>query len=98
MVMYAGQLVETAPTAQLFATPGHPYTQALLHSIPRLTGPIARLTPIPGMVPQPHAWPAGCRFHPRCPKKVDACVNEPPPWRSPTAGTEARCWVVEGKV
>ncbi len=97
MVMYAGLLVETGRTADIFAAPAHPYTQALLSSIPRLTGPLVRLSPIPGAVPQPHAWPTGCRFHPRCPKRIDACIGELPPWRSTGPGHEASCWVVEGR-
>jgi len=97
MVMYAGQLVETGPTVDLFAAPAHPYTQALLASIPKLRGPLGRLTPIPGVVPQPHDWPTGCRFHPRCPVRFDPCAGEAPPWRSTGAGHEARCWLVEGR-
>ena len=97
MVMYAGQLVETAPTAALFANPAHPYTQALLRSMPRLTGPVERLPQIPGAVPQPYAWPAGCRFHPRCDRRIDACTNQMPPWRSAGTDQEAKCWVVEGR-
>ncbi len=97
MVMYAGQLVETAPTRALFAAPGHPYTQALLRSMPRLTGPITRLPQIAGTVPEPYAWPAGCRFHPRCEHRIDACTSQAPPWRSAGAEQEAKCWVVEGR-
>ncbi len=97
MVMYAGQLVETAPTRTLFAAPGHPYTQALLRSMPRLTGPITRLPQIMGAVPQPYAWPAGCRFHPRCEHCIDACTSQAPPWRSAGPEQEAKCWVVEGR-
>ncbi|MFN0178908.1 MAG: ABC transporter ATP-binding protein [Gemmatimonadales bacterium] len=96
MVMYAGKLVETASTDALFARPSHPYTQALLRSIPRLTGPLERLAPIGGTVPLPTAWPAGCRFHPRCPIRLAACLTEPPPWRSNGPGHEAACWAVEG--
>ena len=97
MVMYAGQLVETAPTRRLFAEPAHPYTKALLQSMPRLTGPIGRLASIPGMVPLPHLWPSGCRFHPRCPVRIATCESEVPPWRPAGAGHEARCWLVEGR-
>jgi len=96
MVMYAGQLVETAPTGALFVNPGHPYTQALLRSMPRLTGPVERLHQIPGAVPQPYDWPAGCRFHPRCDRRIDACTNQVPPWRATGASQESKCWVVEG--
>ena len=97
MVMYAGQLVETAPTAALFAAPGHPYTQALLRSMPRLPGPVGRLPQIPGAVPQPYAWPTGCRFNPRCGLRIDACISQVPPWRAAGLDHEAKCWVVEGR-
>ncbi|MGE0442321.1 MAG: ABC transporter ATP-binding protein [Gemmatimonadales bacterium] len=96
MVMYAGQLVETAPTRSLFAAPAHPYTRGLLQSMPRLTGPIGRLASIPGSVPQPTAWPMGCRFHPRCPVTIDRCAAEVPTWRAAADGQEARCWLLEG--
>ncbi|HEX2217328.1 MAG TPA: ABC transporter ATP-binding protein, partial [Gemmatimonadales bacterium] len=61
-VMYAGQIVEEAPTASLFARPSHPYTQGLFASVPRIAGPVERLSPIGGSVPPPGAWPNGCRF------------------------------------
>ncbi len=68
-VMYAGRMVEQAPTAALFATPRMPYTQGLLHSVPRLSvddAPVQRLRAIPGDTPSPYAKPGGCDFHPRC--------------------------------
>jgi oligopeptide/dipeptide ABC transporter ATP-binding protein len=94
-VMYAGQIVEEAPTAELFARPLHPYTQGLFASIPRLTGPVGRLKPIGGTVPPATAWPSGCRFRPRCPKVFKKCVIEPPLL---PAGPDhlTRCWLVEG--
>src|SRR5438046_753017 len=67
VVMYAGQVVETAATPELFASPRHPYTEGLMASIPRLDRPADRLYSIPGTVPAATEWPAGCRFHPRCP-------------------------------
>ena len=77
-VMYAGQIVEEAPTDRLFARPSHPYTQGLFASVPRITGPIGRLSPIGGSVPAPGAWPSGCRFRPRCPKAFDKSETMPP--------------------
>jgi oligopeptide/dipeptide ABC transporter ATP-binding protein len=94
-VMYAGQIVEEAPTLELFAHPSHPYTQGLFASVPRITGPVTRLTPIGGTVPQPTAWPTGCRFRPRCPKAF--AKSELPP-ELLTVGPEhrMRCWLAEG--
>ena len=91
-VMYAGQIVEQAPTAQLFARPSHPYTQGLFASVPRISGPRERLKPIPGTVPPPVAWPAGCRFRPRCPFAFDKCVELPPPL-AVEPGHTMRCWL-----
>ncbi len=95
-VMYAGQIVEQAPTEQLFARPSHPYTQGLFASIPRITGPITRLSPIGGSVPPPSAWPSGCRFRPRCPQAFDQSETMPPLL---PLGPEhqMRCWLAERK-
>ena len=93
-VMYAGQIVEEAATSSLFASPSHPYTQGLFASIPRLTGPRQRLTPIRGTVPPPAAWPTGCRFRPRCPKAFDKSERMPP--LLPVGpGHRMRCWLAE---
>jgi oligopeptide/dipeptide ABC transporter ATP-binding protein len=75
-VMYAGQVVETAPAGELFRQPMHPYTRGLIRSVPRLDGPVARLEPIGGTVPGAAAWPDGCRFHPRCPEILPRCSTE----------------------
>ena len=93
-VMYAGQIVEEAPTAQLFAKPSHPYTQGLFASVPRITGPLQRLNPIRGTVPAASAWPSGCRFRPRCPKAFDRSEVEPP--LIPVGPDHRmRCWLAE---
>lgn len=80
-VMYAGRLVETAPARSLFEGALHPYTRGLLGSIPRLGAGLRegrKLSPIPGTVPAPGEWPAGCKFEPRCPIAVPDCaVAEP---------------------
>jgi oligopeptide/dipeptide ABC transporter ATP-binding protein len=65
-VMYAGRIVEYAGVEDLFDHPQHPYTRGLFRAVPRLGNAAARLEPIPGMVPNPAAFPSGCRFHPRC--------------------------------
>jgi peptide/nickel transport system ATP-binding protein len=93
-VMYAGQIVEEATTEELFAHPSHPYTQGLFASVPRITGPVQRLTPIGGTVPPATAWPAGCRFRPRCPKAFDK--SELAPELLPVGPEHRmRCWLAE---
>ena len=72
-VMYAGQIVEFATTQELFSHPQHPYTLGLFQSRPRLGRKTERLDVIPGVVPNPIDFPAGCRFHPRCSFAVDEC-------------------------
>jgi peptide/nickel transport system ATP-binding protein len=93
-VMYAGQIIEEAPTAGLFANPSHPYTQGLFASVPRISGPLRRLTPIRGSVPAPSAWPSGCRFRPRCPKAFDKSELDPP-LLAVGADHRMRCWLAE---
>jgi oligopeptide/dipeptide ABC transporter ATP-binding protein len=94
-VMYAGQIVEEAPTAALFARPSHPYTQGLFASVPRIHGPLGRLTPIAGSVPPPSAWPTGCRFRPRCPI-VHPRSHIMPPLLEVGPDHRMRCWLAEG--
>ncbi|MGH7264132.1 MAG: ABC transporter ATP-binding protein, partial [Candidatus Rokuibacteriota bacterium] len=72
-VMYAGNVVETGPTAEILERPQHPYTAGLLASIPRLDVEDQALAPIPGAVADPLRPPAGCKFHPRCPHAFDRC-------------------------
>jgi oligopeptide/dipeptide ABC transporter ATP-binding protein len=75
--------------------PQHPYTEGLLASIPRIDAPRERLHSIPGSVPPATAWPAGCRFHPRCPYAWDKCrTEEPPLLEAGNGGHTARCWLV----
>jgi oligopeptide/dipeptide ABC transporter ATP-binding protein len=96
-VMYAGRLVEEATTAELFARPSHPYTKGLLASVPRITGAVTRLQPISGTVPAPTAWPAGCRFHPRCPAALPRCAADDPPALAVGDGHRMRCWLAESR-
>ena len=93
-VMYAGQIVEEAPTEQLFARPSHPYTEGLMGAVPSLDERKERLQSVPGQVPPATAWPAGCRFHPRCPFKWSKCENEMPELLQVAEGHKARCWLV----
>ena len=82
-VMYLGRVVEQAPVDEIFHAPRHPYTQALLRSIPRIrSGSRERLTPIAGSVPHPYDRPSGCPFHPRCPEFMPgACDRQTPSLR-----------------
>ncbi len=93
VVMYAGQIVEHAEVNDLFARPRHPYTEALLSSIPQLTPPGEHLHAIPGMVPRPDQFAAGCRFSPRCPYAIERCATPPvvlrPPLRPELDSVEA---------
>jgi peptide/nickel transport system ATP-binding protein len=93
-VMYAGQIVELGPKDSIFADPAHPYTRALLDSIPHLSQARA-LRGIPGQTPAPGARPGGCRFHDRCTFAVDACREEVPALRTVAPDHEARCIRVE---
>ncbi len=77
-VMYAGQLVEAAPTDSLFANPLHPYSRGLLDAFPSIRGPKRALTGIPGSPPDLAHPPAGCRFQPRCPVAIEACASTSP--------------------
>jgi oligopeptide/dipeptide ABC transporter ATP-binding protein len=99
-VMYAGRIVETAPTEQLFAHMRHPYTQALLGSIPRLDQDARKaLVTVPGLPPDLTAPPPGCRFAPRCPRATEQCVTQEPPLTGPDPEHLFACWhPVEGPV
>jgi oligopeptide transport system ATP-binding protein len=78
-VMDAGRIVETATTLELFGSPAHPYSEGLMHSIPRLEQKGGRLEPIEGAPPSLADIPQGCPFHPRCPYRTDRCLEEDPP-------------------
>ena len=98
-VMYAGQIVETAATGPLFDAPGHPYTRALMRSMPARGKRQEKLQSIPGTVPSPHRMPAACRFAPRCELRREAgltrCTQEAPPLIGLPGGGAARCWALE---
>jgi oligopeptide/dipeptide ABC transporter ATP-binding protein len=92
-VMYAGRVVESGPVSQIFNAPTHPYTEALLNSIPRMTDNRHRLTAIEGQPPDLSALPPGCAFAPRCPQVFERCRAQAPPEFKPDAGGTARCWL-----
>ena len=77
-VMYAGQVVELSPALELLRRPLHPYTKALMNSVPKLSGNVERLTAIAGNVPTLGNFPTGCRFYPRCPSAHPECATTMP--------------------
>jgi oligopeptide/dipeptide ABC transporter ATP-binding protein len=94
-VMYAGRVVESGPVSQIFNAPTHPYTEALLNSIPRMSDNRQRLTAIDGQPPDLSAMPPGCSFAPRCPEVFDRCRAQAPPAFTTAAGRSARCWLAD---
>ncbi|MBX4937000.1 peptide/nickel transport system ATP-binding protein [Rhizobium binae] len=93
IVMYAGRIVEQATVTDLFARPMHPYTQALMRSVPdRRHGRQVRLPEIPGIVPNLREPIVGCSFAPRCPFAIDICREKTPILNEPEAGHAAACW------
>lgn len=95
-VMYLGSVVELASTEEIFASPRHPYTEALLSAVPRIDPdlPKRRLI-LSGDVPNPANPPSGCRFHPRCRYAQDICRQERPPLREVGPGHQAACHFAE---
>jgi peptide/nickel transport system ATP-binding protein len=94
IVMYAGQIVEEGPVDQIFEKPQHPYTWSLLRSIPRVDAVRhERLRSIEGIAPDLLHPPAGCRFHPRCPFRIDKCLTDEPQLEEIHHGQVAACWV-----
>jgi peptide/nickel transport system ATP-binding protein len=93
VVMYAGRVVESGTSEQVFSDPVHPYAQALSGAFPRIGDPAARYAPsgLAGDPPDPRDLPAGCSFAPRCPRVVDACRTAEPPLREFAGGRAAAC-------
>jgi oligopeptide/dipeptide ABC transporter ATP-binding protein len=99
-VMYLGEVVEQAPVDAIFHDPQHPYTRALLRSVPRLEGEAhARLDTIPGAVPHPFNRPQACRFHPRCRERLahqlTICKQEEPALLPINDSQSVRCWLYQ---
>jgi len=92
-VMYAGKIVESALTRELFNNPVHPYTIALLNSLPKMEVKVDRLYSIEGQPPELHALPLGCSFSPRCPHVMEVCLKNYPLQKEITSGHYASCWL-----
>jgi len=92
VVMYGGKVMEQGPVAAIFDAPRHPYTVALLGSMPGAEPGRRRLVEIPGASPNPAQPPPGCPFHPRCPQADARCAAEMPPFRAIAPGRDAACW------
>jgi oligopeptide/dipeptide ABC transporter ATP-binding protein len=90
-VMYAGQIVESAPAKELLRNPLHPYTRALIDSVPKIGAGAPRLKTIPGTVPQLGSFPSGCRFHPRCPQAQRSCAESAMELIESSPGRWVRC-------
>jgi peptide/nickel transport system ATP-binding protein len=91
IVMYAGEIVEQASVTELFARPHHPYTEGLMHSMPHIGHDQERLNVIPGTVPAPTNWPAGCRFADRCPYSWELPLRDHPPLYDVGVSHVSRC-------
>ena len=94
-IVYAGRLVEEAPTGKLFHLPLHPYTQHLVASLPRI-GDLSTRPSLEGRPPNLAMPPEGCRFHPRCPKRMDICSREVPPMVMVEPDRRVACFAVTG--
>src|SRR5260370_30293823 len=94
-VMYLGKIVERGDVYTIFNNPKHPYTQALLHSIPKIAIKREELVPIKGMVPNPYRRPTACSFHPRCAQAMEKCKLVEPPLFSVGENHSAKCLLYE---
>jgi oligopeptide/dipeptide ABC transporter ATP-binding protein len=92
-VMYAGRIIEIGSVRRIFKTPAHPYTRALLASVPRLGAKGERLTAIEGQPPDLATLPPGCAFAPRCAHVMDRCRTEAPPSTALEDDHATRCWL-----
>lgn len=94
-IMYAGKIVEEAPTEVIFGEPLHPYTQYLINSLPKFGDKSPRES-VPGSPPSLSELPTGCAFHPRCPFAMDVCREKEPPYINVKPDHKVACWLIEG--
>jgi len=99
VVMYLGKAVENADVRSLFHEAAHPYTQALMNSIPKIGRKVkSRLNPVTGMIPNPYNRPKGCNFHPRCPSAIQGiCDVFEPPLVELNSEHKVSCWLYAEK-
>ena len=95
MIMYLGRIVESGPTAEIFAAPNHPYTQALLAEVGTLEPKTKIFVPIRGEIPSPLEPPSGCHFHPRCPHAMQRCREVAPEFKEIAPGRWSACYLNE---
>ncbi|MCC4246312.1 ABC transporter ATP-binding protein [Stappia indica] len=95
VIMYLGRVVESAPAAELFADPNHPYARALLEEVPRIDTRKRVFQPVKGEIPSPLSPPTGCHFHPRCPHAMPRCKEEAPALREIAPGRVSACHLNE---
>lgn len=93
-IMYAGKIVEEAPTEKIFSQPLHPYTQYLINSLPKFGDKTPRES-VPGSPPSLADLPSGCPFHPRCPQVLDICKQQMPNYVAAASNHKVACWLVE---
>ena len=96
VIMYLGRVVESAPVAELFADPNHPYAKALLAEVPRIDTRKRVFQPVKGEIPSPLAPPPGCHFHPRCPHAMARCKVEMPKLKEIAPGRVSACHLNDG--
>jgi peptide/nickel transport system ATP-binding protein len=97
VVMYLGRVVESAPAAEIFERPNHPYTLALIAEVPRVDARRRRYVPIHGEIPSPLDPPPGCHFHPRCPRAFERCRREAPALKEVAPGHHSACHLNEDR-
>jgi peptide/nickel transport system ATP-binding protein len=97
-VMYLGRIVEQGRTESVWQQPAHPYTRALMAAVPRHDGSGTLPLALEGEVPDPSRPPSGCRFHPRCPERIDRCPVDDPVLERVGESHDAACWVAAGLV